>query len=77
MHTVTNLLWIYTLAPDAASISESDLDIILYVKDKHMSTNAYHEMARIYKGASTLPLGKMDIRPQQALQHPSNLKQHM
>jgi len=42
-----------------------------------MSTNAYHEMARIYKGATTLPLGKTDIRPQQALQHPSNLKQHM
>ncbi len=41
------------LGPDAASIRESDLDIIsimLYAKDKYdVSGNAYHEMARICK----------------------------
>lgn len=41
------------MGPDAASIGESDLDIIrkmLYAKDKHdVSGNAYHEMARIGK----------------------------
>lgn len=52
------------LGPDAASIGESDLDIMLYAKDKHdVSGNAHHEMARICKkNATTLPVEKMDIR---------------
>lgn len=55
------------LGPDAASIGESDLDIIsimLYAKDKHdASGNAYHEMARICKEMPRhYQLKKTDIR---------------